>query len=58
MALGMILAIKSVDVSIFGGERCFQSHSLVQLIKRDGNQYWIFKHPTIGDGYTDLLPPI
>ena len=29
--------------------------SLVRYIRRDGDNYWIFKHPTIGDAFADLV---
>jgi hypothetical protein len=29
--------------------------SLVRYIRRDGNHFWIFKHPTIGDAFADLV---
>lgn len=29
--------------------------SLVQCVREDGDQYWIFKHPTIGDAFADVV---
>jgi hypothetical protein len=50
-------AVARLGSDLGGSVRALEAlnDSLVRYIRREGNHYWIFKHPTIGDAFADLV---